>query len=338
MIRFITERNVVELLTMEDSIAALDEAIGELGRGKAFNKPRQVVGGDAARLSVLPAAIPSKKILGFKTYTVGLNDALRFWVMLFGDDGEIKAMIEAEHLSAVRTGAACGVATKYMSRPESSTVGLLGTGYNSPAQLEAICAVRTIKQVRAFSRNRDNLVAFCNGMTKHLGVEVVPASDARDAVRNMDIITTITSSAKPVLFGDWLEKGVHVNLAGAMKPSRKEIDTKAVTMADLLVADDIEQAREEAGEMIDAATEGAFDWSTLKGLGSIVAAGKNVRETGDEITVFKAHGTGLWDVATALRIYELALARDVGVDLPIEQPSTPLYKGQSEMARAWAAE
>ncbi len=337
MILYLTEKDVESLLTMRDALSVLEPALADLGRGKGVNKPRQVVElSPQARLSVLQAAIPVQEVMGFKTYTIGLKDALRFWVMLFGEDGELKCIMEAEYLSNIRTGAACGVATKYMARENSSTLGILGTGYNAPAQIEAVCAVRPIEKVLAYSRNRENLEVFCRGMSKHLRIPIVPAASAKEAVQSADIIVTITSSAEPVLFGEWLPRGVHLNLAGAMKPSRREVDTAAVQAADYLVVDDAKQSREESGEFIRAAQEGVFDWESLKELGSVVATGRNQRPSEDAITLFKNHGTGLWDIAVGARVYQLALAKKIGMQLPIAQPATPLYKGVSEQARIWA--
>jgi ornithine cyclodeaminase/alanine dehydrogenase-like protein (mu-crystallin family) len=337
LILYLKESDVEALLTMKDALLAVENSVRELGSGRAENKPRQIVyGASDARLSVLQAGIPALEVMGFKAYTVGANEALRFWVILFGRDGQMKCIMEAEYLSNVRTGAACGIATKYLARENSRTLAIIGTGYNAPAQIEAIMAVRPIKRVLAYSRNRKNLELFCQGVSNHLKIGVEPAQDVQSAVSAADVIVTITSSADPVLLGEWLPKGVHLNLAGAMKPDRREVDTAAVIAADIIVVDDAEQSRHESGELIRAEKDGAFDWTALQELGSLVASGRNVRQSNNQITVFKNHGTGLWDVAVAHQVYQLALEKGLGLELPVGQEPTALHKGISAHAIRWA--
>jgi alanine dehydrogenase len=331
------EEDVESLLTMDDAMESVERSMREQGLGDAECLPRQVIDIGSVRLSVLPAGMRSLGVVGFKTYTVGLNDALRFWVLLFDRHGELTCLLEAEHLSMVRTGAACGVATKYLSRPDSKTVGIVGTGYNAPAQLEAVCGVRSIEKVVAYSRTRPNLLEFCSAMTRHLGLPVEPASTAEDVVRVADILITITSSATPVVQGEWLHAGMHLNLAGAMKANRREIDTGALLAADLIVVDDLRQSREESGEMIQASREGVFDWSGVRLLSDIVTGNPPPRSS-ESITLFKNHGVGIWDIAVAAKVYELAKSRKLGREVALEHPATPLYKGSSDFVKSLAGQ
>ena len=152
-----------------------------------------------------------------------------------------------------------GIATKYLSRHDSKTLAIIGTGYQASAQIQAVCRVRAIDKVLAWSRTREQLLVFCNQMSKELGVSVEPAEDARSAVRAADIVVTITSSKDPVVLGNWLPRGAHVNVAGAMKPTAREVDSRALERAELVVVDDWIQSHEEAGEFIEAVREGVLD-------------------------------------------------------------------------------
>jgi len=327
MTLFLNEKDVLSLLTVEEAIDALEGPIREQGLGQASNRPRQIVRTPNASVSVLQAAVPSLGSLGFKTYSVSAEGA-RFWLMLFNETGVLQSLMEAENVGMLRTGAATGIATKYLSRKDSSTVGLLGTGFQAASQLEALVAVRPIKHVKAWSRTRANVLAFCERMTRQLGIPVEPADDAREAVRDVDIVTTITSAKDPVMQGDWLSEGTHVNLVGAMKPQFREVDTRTLERSDMLIVDDWHQAHEEAGEFILAHEEGKLDWDRVQELSKIVADGPGQRKSAASITLFKSHGIGLWDVAAAARIYANAVQRGVGLALPIEQPPVVLGGGR----------
>jgi ornithine cyclodeaminase/alanine dehydrogenase-like protein (mu-crystallin family) len=311
---------------MPDTLRVLEPAIREHGQGVAVNEPRHIVRGKTGAISMLAAAVPGIQTMGFKCYTVS-PDGLRFWVMIYGERGEIRAIMEGEHLSTMRTGAASGIATKYMAREESSTVGILGTGYQAPSQLEAVCAVRPIKHVKAFSRTRPHLEEFCTRMSQQLGIAVEPVESAEKAVRDVDVLITITSSQTPVMKGEWLREGTHLNLAGAMKPSSREVDTETLERSNVIAVDDWRQAHDEAGEFIKAAGEGRLDWDRVTELGKIVASPEPLKRSPSDITLFKSHGVGVWDVATAALLLDLARQRGVGIELPIDQPARKLGRG-----------
>jgi alanine dehydrogenase len=326
MALYLTEADVENLLTMPDTLRVLEPAIREHGAGIAVNEPRHVLRGKTGAISILAAAVPGAQAIGYKCYTVS-PDGVRFWVMIYGERGEIRAIMEGEHLSTMRTGAASGIATKYMACEESSTVGILGTGYQAPSQLEAVCAVRPIKHVKAFSRTRSHLEEFCTRMSKTLGIPVEPVESAEKAARDVDILITITSSQTPVIKGEWLREGTHLNLAGAMKPSCREIDTETLERSSVIAVDDWRQSHEEAGEMIKAVGEGRLDWDRVTELGKIVASQQPLKRSAKDITLFKSHGVGVWDVATASLLLDLAKKKGVGIELPIDQPARKLGRG-----------
>ncbi|MEL3888768.1 ornithine cyclodeaminase family protein [Ferrovibrio sp. MS7] len=334
MALFLNEHDVEELLTVTDSMDVLEASIREQGQKIATNRPRQIVATPNAQLSVLPAAIPSLGSLGYKTYTVG-PDGVRFWLLLFKEDGELHCLMEAEHIGLIRTGGASGIATKYMSREDSKVAGILGTGYQAPSQLEAVCKVRKIEKVLAYSRTTEKLLEFCKGMSKHLGLPVEPAKSVEEVVRKSDVLCTITSSKDPVVDGSWVPEGQHINLVGAMKPTSREIDTLTIERADLIAVDDWQQSHVESGEFIKAVEEGRLDWNRIREFSDVVAEAPK-RKPGS-ISLFKSHGVGLWDIAMASLVYDRAVKRGMGVELPIKQQTKALRRGHSDQVRAWAA-
>lgn len=328
MALFLTEKDVESLLTVPDAYAVLEAPIREQGEGIASTRPRQISRMPDASVSVLQGAVPSIQSMGFKTYTVS-PEGVRFWVLLFGGSGEMDAIIEAETLGMIRTGATAGIATKYLSRKDSKTVGILGTGYQAPALLEAVCQARKIEKILAWSPTRENVLKFCDRMTKKLGIPVEPADSPKTAVQAVDVVVTITSAKDPVLQGDWLREGTHINMVGAMKPAYREADDRTIDRANVLAADDWHQTQEESGEFRKAAQEGRLDWARVKELSAIVAGKVPGRTSEADITLFKSLGIGLWDVTVARRIYDLAVQRKMGVHLPIEQKPKILGGGRS---------
>jgi alanine dehydrogenase len=325
MVLFLTEREVRGLLEMQDAVQAVEEALREQGRGEATNQPRQRVSLDGVTLHVLPAAVPGAGSMGLKAYITRPGGG-RFWVMLLGADGAMRAIIEADLLGQVRTGAATGVATRHLSRPDSREVGIIGSGYQARTQLEAVCAVRPIEHIRAWSPTRENLLRFCDEMTDRLAVPVEPVADARSTVQGADIVVTMTKAREPVLLGDWLEPGMHINAAGSNQASNREVDARAFSRADLVVVDDLAQSRVESGNLIAAVNEGAIRWEGITELGSVIAGGKPGREKSEDITLFESHGIGIWDIALASRVYDSALRQGLGTELPITagpEPATP---------------
>lgn len=329
MALFLTEKDVNSLLTVADAIGVMEGPIREQGQGLAVNKPRSIAKTSKASVSILPAAIPSLGAMGFKTYTVSTEGA-RFWLMLFDDRGALLSIMESENVGRIRTAGATGIATKYMSRPDSKVAAILGTGFQAPAQLEAVCAVRPVERVLAWSRTPANVLAFCERMTKQLGIPVEPADSARHAVQAADIVTTITSAKEPILMGDWLREGTHLNLVGAMKPTVREVDDRTLERAEWLAVDDLVQSQAEAGEFISAVAAGRIDWKNVVELSDVVAAREPLRRSAHSISLFKSHGIGLWDIAAAARVYQLAVERGVGVRLPIDQDAVVLGGGDPE--------
>jgi ornithine cyclodeaminase/alanine dehydrogenase-like protein (mu-crystallin family) len=232
--------------------------------------------------------------------------------------GALVGVMEATTLGQIRTGAASGVATKYLARPASRVMTMFGAGWQAESQLEAIARVLPkLERVNVISRSPERAQRFCDKMKPHVDVELRVAHDAKTAVQEADVITTITGSAVPVFDGHWLRPGAHINAAGSNFANKRELDTTAVERADRIVADDIAVARLESGDLLGAEAPAGFDWSAVQPLSEIVAGRAAGRTSPDEITLFESQGIGLEDLAAACRVLDLARDRGVGIEIPI---------------------
>ncbi len=315
MARLLREDDVRRLLTMPDAITALEVAFRDWGTGAAQNVPRQRITQTQPQpgvLHFLAASVPALDAIGFKAYTATAH-GVRFVVNLYrASTGELLAMIEADWLGRMRTGAASGLATHYMAQPAAQTLALLGTGGQAETQLLAITAVRPLSMVRVWGRDRDRLQAFCDRMSTQTDLALTPSATAEEAVRGADIVATATTAREPILEGAWLAENVHVNAMGANWADRRETDTATVERATIIAADSVAQARTEAGDLVIPADAGQLDWARVVELRDIVAGKAPGRTADSQITLFKSIGVGLEDVAVAARIYELATQAGVG--------------------------
>lgn len=311
---YLTEDDVVATLPMSDALRLVEGAARALADEKAMNAPRQRVRTQGAILQVLPASLDGR--MGLKTYTVAPRGP-RFWVTLFNAEGEMLALIEADRLGQIRTGAASGVATRSMARKDATVLGVIGTGYQARTQVEAVCAVRPIQAVRAYGRDRARLERFCAEMTARTGIAVTPAASGEAAVADADVVVTMTNAAKPVLEGRWLKAGAHVNAAGSNRGNAQEIDVETVRRAALIAVEDVAQAKVESGDLRAASEAGAFTWLDAVRLSDIVAGAVVGRTADDQITLFESLGIGLWDVAAASHVYDAARVQGRGTELPI---------------------
>jgi alanine dehydrogenase len=309
------ESDVEKLANMDMAIEAVEQAFKLQGEQKADTAPRRRCRVDHGMLHVMSASLPTIGYAGLKSYT-SVAGVTRFAVLLYKGDGQLVAVIEADKLGQVRTGAATGVATKYMSRQESSSLGIYGTGLQARSQIAAVCAVRPIKTIVAYSRNPQNLERFCKEMAEISGVEVRPASNSEEAARDMDIVVTMTNSQEPVLKGDWISKGTHINAAGSNFISRQEIDVETIRKSACVVVDSCEQAMLESGDLARAVESEAFYWEDARELGLVVVGEFPGREDASEITLFESQGIALEDVALAAKIYEKAVKTGAGEKLP----------------------
>ncbi|HET6575309.1 MAG TPA: ornithine cyclodeaminase family protein [Fimbriiglobus sp.] len=314
---YLTEDDVRQLLTMDVALPAVEAAFRKLALDEAENAPRQRCQTDQVMLHVLPAAAKTLGAIGFKAYTTGKFPA-KFHVTLFDPKtGEMTALIQADYLGQVRTGAASGVATKKLARPDATTVGLFGTGKQARTQLLAVCKVRQVKQVRVYGRDEENRRRFAAEMGRECGTEVVPVASPEEAAKGLDIIITATTSREPVLLGEWVADGAHLNVIGSNYLSKSEIDVEVLRRAALVAVDSREQAKLEAGDFVAALKEGVLHWQDVSELSQILVGRYPGRQSPQDVTVFKSLGLGVEDVAVAAKVVELARQRGVGRELPV---------------------
>ena len=323
MALYLTEEDVEALVGVEDAIASLDAAFARWGQDGTINLPRQRLPLPRRSLNLMAASYPAEGVFGHKAYFGGCY----YFTLYSIAERRMLALIEASALGAIRTGAASGVATRLMARDNARTVALIGAGKQGTTQLQAICAVRKIERARVFSRTAETREAFARAMSKTLGIAVEPAADAESCVRGADIVITATNSATPVVLGDWLSPGCHVNVVGANAATRREVDGAAVQRAALVAVDDRAQARIEASELIDLAASGRLDWNNVAELGDIVRGTVPVRRSVGDITLFKSLGIALEDVAFGNMIYRRALERGHGTEFG-PAPGRPANPGR----------
>jgi len=302
---------------MEQALERVEASFIQQHGGRAENRSRERIFLPGVSLHYMAAALPDEKLLGMKIYTV-VRDALRFVVLLFdAGSGNLLALIEADHLGRRRTGAASGVATKYLARKDARRLGMIGSGGQARTQLAAVAQVRRLEAARVFSRDATRRKQFCVEMSQQLHLEVEPAESAEAAARFSDIIITATTSSQPVLKGEWLNPGTHVNAVGANMIIRREVDGPALTRASVIAVDTLEQAKEEAGDLVQGLASIRGGWDGVTELHDIIGGSRPGRTSDEQITLFKSSGIALWDVAAAGYIYQQACRKSLGRELPI---------------------
>jgi ornithine cyclodeaminase/alanine dehydrogenase-like protein (mu-crystallin family) len=318
MTLLLTEADVRSLLTMPLALEVVEESLRQQGNGELVLHPRRRIKlPDNSLLNYMAAGDSVRGYIGMKLYTV-VRGVARFVVPLFrSTTGEMAALIEADALGQLRTGAATGVATKYLANPNARSICIIGTGYQARTQLEAVAAVRPLERVRAFGRDPERREKFCREMSERIGVGVESARSAEAAVSGADIVITATTATQVVLDGAWLTPGMHINAMGANWAQKRELDATAVGRANKIVVDSIKQARMEAGDLIQAFGEDESRWNTVQELAQIVARKTSGRNNADEITLFKSNGIATWDLAAAVRVYEMATAQGKGKPIPL---------------------
>ena len=314
MARFITESQVDDLLTMEIAMDALEEVFKARAVGDAYNMPRRRLPASSGAYNLMAATWKSRGIAGHKSYAVGAG-GVSFHVMLYDTaDNRLKAVIEANRMGQIRTGAASGVATKFMANEAKGiTVGIIGSGYQAETQLEALTHARVVKDAKVYSRSPENRNRYAEHMSAKLGIEVRPVDSAEDAA-DAEIVATMTTSVEPVLQGAWVNSGTHINAAGNNSWMKSEIDARAVAMAEIVAVDDLEQAKIECGELMRAAETGDFSWDKAIPIHEIVSGARSGRDSAAQVTLFESQGIALEDIAVCERIYDMAVEQGVGTE------------------------
>jgi alanine dehydrogenase len=314
----ISEAEVRAVLTMPMAVEAVEDISRKQATGEVVVHPRrrfELPG--AGFFHYMAAADLTAGFVAMKQYTY-VHGKLRFLVPLYQIlTGDLVALIEADYMGQLRTGAASGVATKFLARKDACIAAIIGTGGQARTQLEALGAVRELESCRAYGRDPDRLEKFSEEMSQRLGIPVHPVASAAEAVRDADIVSTATTTSQPVVFGADLPHGVHINAIGANHANKRELDAEAVASADVIVVDSVEQSRQEAGDLIIAFHGDEICWTGVKKLSEVVSGKATGRTSDTEVTLFKSNGIASWDLAVAMKVYALAKEKNLGRELPL---------------------
>jgi ornithine cyclodeaminase/alanine dehydrogenase-like protein (mu-crystallin family) len=306
---YLREDEVATLLSPADAVEAVEACFRRMAAAEVENQPRVRVPFAGGALALMGAADVGLGYAGTKSYAA-TADGVAFVVSLFSTRGELVAVIEANTLGQLRTGAASGVAAKYLARTDASRLGIIGCGFQARAQVACIrAALPSISHVVAFCRTEERLDEFC----RDVGAEA--AETHRDAAEGMDVVVTATTSRDPVLRGEWLEPGALVCAMGANDARKRELDNVVLERASFVCCDSREQARIESGDLIDPVEAGVLDWLEVHELQEIVGGEVRGRASDDDVVVFKSNGLAAWDVAAAVAVVERARSAGVGVEV-----------------------
>jgi ornithine cyclodeaminase/alanine dehydrogenase-like protein (mu-crystallin family) len=325
-VHLINQAEVLQLLPMNEAIEVIAEALKTLARGHAILPLRPVLWlpEKVGALGMMPSYLGDLKAMGLKVVSVfpgnhGTQyDSHQGAVMLFETEhGRLLAIVDASEITAIRTAATTAVATRLLARADASDLALLGSGVQARTHLEAMLLARPVKRVRVWSRDPDHARLFAEHESQRHGVKVEPMGTAQEAVAGADIICTVTASREPVLMGDWIAPGAHVNAVGSSVAFTRELDTAAVVKARMFV-DRRESTINEAGDFLFPKKEGAIGDDHIRGeIGEILLGQIAGRTSPDEITLFKSLGLAVEDLAAAHHIYQKALEKGLGMALEL---------------------
>ncbi len=313
---YLTEADVTRLLDMEAAIEVCAEAFRRLAAGEAENVPRTRAQSPGIILHSMSAAAGYLGLVGWKNYTTTRKRAL-FHLGLYDATGALIALIEADRLGQLRTGAASGVAAAAMALADATEVGLFGAGWQAQTQLEAIARVRAIQAAYVYSRNEQKRDEFASRMSAQLGIEVRAVDRPQEAAEDLPIVMTATTSREPVFDGAWLAEGTLVCAVGSNWLNKAEIDSTVIRRADNIVCDSVKACQNEAGDFVDSLEKGVFDWSRAVDLADVVTGRATGRNTRESIAIFKSVGLAIEDVALGGKLLELARAQGAGRELAI---------------------
>ena len=317
MALLLKERDVEQLLTMPLALGLIERVHKEYSAGNAIDVPRERTRLPKAALHILQGAVPSAGIFGYKAYTSS-REGIRFIVYGFdADRGNLDVIVEANFLGMIRTGAAGGVAAKWLARPDAKVAGVFGSGWQAQGQVEALAAVRKLERVKVFARKADRLAAFCARLRDKLGIEVLPSGSPEETVKGSDIIVTITTSVTPVFDGAWVEPGQHINAAGANSLLRREIDEATVRKCSPIVVDSRPAAIKEAGDLLPAFEKGRLHAGQLAEIGEVMNGTRAGRSSPDEVTLFESQGMAIQDLVIAAELAKLARTKGLGLEVDV---------------------
>ncbi|WP_340004600.1 ornithine cyclodeaminase family protein [Paenibacillus sp. FSL K6-0276] len=319
----INQNEIAELLSMESCITVMKSVLKDLSTGQAVQSLRQVLPLQKSNLiGLMPGYLQGEEVAGAKIISVFPSNhgsdlpSHQGLVTLFDSStGVLKAVVDGQIITSIRTAAVSAVATRYLAREDAEVLAILGTGEQAKSHLEAMLLVRSIREVRVWSRTIAKARDFQAEMSSKWNVEIVVAESVQETVHAADIICTVTASTEPVLKGEWLKAGVHINAVGACRPADRELDSETVQLAKLYV-DRLESAHNESGDYLIPLKEGVITSGHIIGeIGELISGSIVGRTTAGEITLFKGLGLAIEDLAAANFIYNEAVRLHKGIEI-----------------------
>ena len=325
MTRLLSRSDVAKVLDMGETIDILEAAFGDLSNGKAIMPQRTpILASDHGGLALfMPAYLQGMGALGAKVVTVykenpakyNLATVLGTIILLDEKTGATVAIMDGGYLTAMRTGGVAGLATRVLAREDSRIHTMFGTGGMARTHAWAVSKARNIQKLILYSIDpAEQKEAFIDSLKDFITCEIVTSDDAETAVREADIVTLITSAKDPIIDGNWIRPGTHINGIGSHAPGMRELDTLTIQKSKV-VCDLVEACKTEAGDFIIPIEDGDYDWNEIHGsLGDVITGKIAGREDGEEITVFKSVGLAIQDISTASHVYQKAIEMGVGLD------------------------
>ena len=313
---YFTEAEVRDLLPMPEAVALMQSAFERLAEGEAINHPR--------RRLILPTgsvlhymAGSDGRYFGAKMYSTHARHGAHFLFLLYrAEDAEPLAIIEANHLGQIRTGAVSGLATRYMARQDADTLAIIGSGFQARSQLAAMLSVKTFRQVKVWSRDQAKRNAFARECSSLFSTTVVATDTGEDAVRGAMIVVTATNAKEPVLAAEWIAPGAHVNAMGSNQANRRELPAELIKKAGLIAVDSIEQACMESGDLLLALDQDGWRDPKIVELKDVVAGAALRERPHHAITIFKSNGIAVEDVICAGYVFEQGSKKGRGAKMP----------------------
>lgn len=312
---YLKEADIVQLLDMPSAIDAVEDVMRQCAAGESENIPRKRARTSSGLFHLMGGASAALGSHALKAYT-STGSGTRFIILLFGSDGSLDAVLEADQLGRIRTGAASGLATRLFAPQDASTMLLVGSGKQARTQVQAVSCVRPVSTVLVWSPTPQHREAMAVDLRDSLGVTAKAVDDLPAACASADIISTITTAKSPVLDTAWLSGNTHINACGSNSVHRQELPGSLFTRASLVVVDDLNQARTECGDLMKAVFEDYINWEDIYEMKEAFTTG--MPERPDGISIFESQGLGLWDLACARVVVSRARQAGVGVQLPID--------------------
>ncbi len=320
MTLLLTNTDVAQVTDITAQINSIEQGLREEARDAVELPPRLNLATTSGFFRVMPAVMRDSGLMGYKVFHGSVQHGVRYLIAVYDEkDGRLLSLMDAAYLTATRTGATTGVATKYMARPESKTVGVIGSGLEATTNLQAVCAVRPLEAGKVFSPTQAHRERFAGQMSEQLGINLSAVTTPEEAVSGVDIVVVATNTTGVgdliAYRGKWMETGSHINSIGSTGLQLREIDAETFRRAERIVVDSRVQVEGESGDLKAAMAAGTYARTKVTELKEVVAGRASGRSGPDEITLFKSVGTAIQDVAAGFAVYQEAVRQGLGQDV-----------------------